>query len=502
MLREVRGQRSEVRRVAAIFSLISGICFLTSGCSLAPDFKMPDMQLPTKFKEQQQPPINDGSWKIGVPAESVNRGEWWKIFGDPQLDNLEAEAAKSSQSLKAATARVQQSRAIMRVALGDLFPEIDLGGNALRSKPAAAAGAAYGIPATQFHPYTLYSAGGTISYEADLFGSGQDNYRAAKSDAASSEAVFQSVLLALQADVAQNYFAIRTMDADRVLLRDTVKIREEAERIMGQRFNAGDVGEQDYVRAQTELASARADLIALDKQRADTDHALALLLGKLPTEFTLAEMPLTEMPPVIPAGLPSSLLERRPDIASAQNQMASANSRIGVARAAFFPKLNLTGSGGFESVQLQHLFQWSSRTWALGPLFGTALTVPVFDGGKNFANLDLAKSGYEESVANYRQQVLVAFREVEDNLNDQRLLAEQLKQQDIAAKAARRSAELSRHRYDEGESDYFEVVDEERTSLAAQRAEVEVKGARFATTVTLIRALGGGWEIRNEVHPE
>jgi len=466
------------------FFLIPGLLIVS--CSLAPKYTKPEMNVQQQFKEA-------GNWKIAEPAENKDRGAWWKIFNDTQLDSLETEAVKANQSLKAAAARVQQARAAARAARASFFPEIDLGGNAVRSKTASAEIASYGLPAEQLKPYTLYSAGGSVSYEADLFGEVQDTYKAAKFGAKSEAATYRSVLLALQADVAQNYFMLRSLDAERALLRDTVKIRTEANRIMQDEFKVGETGEQDAVRTETELASAKADLAALDKNRAEAEHALAVLLGKTPAEFTFAEVPLSGEPPAIPAGLPSALLERRPDISAAQYQMKAANSRIGVARSAFFPSLLLTGSGGFESTALHNLFDWSNRTWALGPLVGSALTMPLFDGGKNFADLDLAKSGYDESVANYRQQVLVAFREVEDNLSDQRLLADQLREQETAANSAKRSAELSRKRYQEGETDYFEVVDEDRTSLAQQRALVEVRGARFATTVTLIRALGGGW---------
>ncbi len=469
-----------MRKFFCLFAL------MVSACSLAPKYKKPEMNIPQQFKEA-------GNWKIAEPGENKDRGEWWKIFNDPELDSLEAEAVKANQSLKAAAARVEESRAAVRAARASFFPEINLGGNALRSKPPSASGIAFGLPAKQFRPYTLYSAEGSVSYEADLFGRVQDTYKAAKFDAKGEAATYHSILLALQADVAENYFALRAMDAERVLLRDTVQIRTEGNRIMQDEFKAGETGEQDAVRTETELASAKANLAALDKTRAGAEHGLAVLLGKTPAEFTFAEMPLDGSPPAVPAGLPSALLERRPDISAAQYTMKAANSRIGVARSAFFPSLTLTGSGGFESTMLHNLFDWPNRTWALGPLFGSALTIPLFSGGADFANLDLAKSGYDEAVANYRQQVLVAFREVEDNLSDQRLLADQLHEQETAATSAKRSAELSRKRYQEGETNYFEVVDEDRTSLAEQRALVEVRGARFVTTVTLIRALGGGW---------
>jgi multidrug efflux system outer membrane protein len=247
-------------------------------------------------------------------------------------------------------------------------------------------------------------------------------------------------------------------------------------------------------RAKTELGTTRSDAIALERQRALLEHALAVLLGEPPASFTLATAPLASTMPAIPAGLPSSLLERRPDIAAASRTMAAANARIGVAKAAFFPVLNLTAAGGFESADLGDLFKWSSRTWALGPLVGAILATPIIDGGRNQANLDRSYAVLEESVAGYRQQVLVAFAEVEDNLANVRTLDDQAQAARDAVASAGRAQRIAQVRYNEGATDYLDAIDAQRSLLSVQRLETQIKGARAASTVALIRALGGGWD--------
>jgi multidrug efflux system outer membrane protein len=468
------------------------------GCSLAPDFALPETKLPAAYKEQlpdTQAEVAQGQWKPAIAMEAADRGKWWRIFGDEKLDLLQHEALAANQSLRAAAARVEQSRALAETKTPSFLPDLDIGGNAVRAQPSSAGAAAFGGPANaQLKPYTLYMGEGVLSYEADLFGRVRDNYKAYVHDSEAEESSYQSTLLMLQGDVAQHYFNLRALDTERKLLRETVAIRTEASRIMQKRFNVGSVSEVDTTRIQSELALAKADLIALDARRAQLENALAVLLGKMPSEFTFAEYPLEGVPPVVPSGLPSSLLERRPDVSRAIAAMQAANSRIGVARTAFFPRLLLTTSGGYQSSVFSELFDWSSRTWALGQTAGTALTMSIFDSGRNFANLDVSKSAYEEAVANYRQQVLVSFRDVEDNLTFQRLLEEQSRAQDAAAEAATRTTQLIEKRYEQGDVDYFQVVDTQRLSLAAERAAVQIRGQRFLATIGLIRALGGGWD--------
>lgn len=451
-----------------------------AGCSLAPKLEQPQVEIPAQFK--QLSPEERGRWKTAQPAEAQPRGEWWRAFGDPALDALEAEALEGNQSLKALAARVSQARALVGVARSERTPRVDAGFGPSRIKPPQAPAA------TQWRGLV------TVSYEVDLFGRVSDGIAAARGDYEALQAAYFSVQLALQADVAQTYFALREADEELELLRDTLRLREASVRLLARRFDLGDISELDLARALTELETTRSEAIALERRRAQIEHALALLLGRPPAAFDLERAPLVTALPAIPAGLPSSLLERRPDVASAARGMAAANARIGVAKAAFFPVLNLTAQGGYESGELSELFRWSSRTWALGPLFGTVLTMPIFDGGRNRANLERSYSALEEAVADYRQQVLVAFAEVEDSLVDVRTLDEQSQATRAAAAAASRALAIAQSRYRSGATGYLDVIDAQRSLLAVQRLDTQVRGARAGATVALVRALGGGWE--------
>ncbi len=478
------------------YALLLTLTTILTGCSLAPDFVVPDMHPPEAYKEepaekQAQP---EGTWKPAEFLEKADRGSWWTLFQDDVLNDLETQATNANQSAKAAAARVEEARATVRANAFAFLPDVTLGGNALRAKPSGANLAAFGSPGSpNIKPYTMFNAQGTASYEVDLFVRVRSTENAFRSDADALEADYRSVLLALQADVAQHYFLLRALDTERQLLREAITIREEAARIMQRRFELGDVSAQDQARTQSELADARANLIDVERRRTVLEHALAVLLGKMPGEFAFAEAPLADVPPEIPAGIPSTLLERRPDITAAQHAMAAANARIGVARAAYFPSLFLTAAGGYQSTELGDLFKWANRSWALGQLAGNALSMTIFNNGRTDGRVDAAKAAYREAVANYRQQVLVAFRDVEDSLSDQQKLADQAHQLEIAAATTAKTLELTRKRYDAGDVSYFEVVDAERNSLASGRASLQIRGQRFFTTIALVRALGGGW---------
>lgn len=482
-------------RVPPLAPLLGALLVL-AGCSLAPTYERPSVAMPDAFKEA---PANAtdavshaGSWKPAQPSEDVARGPWWKVFGDATLDELEAQALDANQNVKAALARVKEARALNQSTRSEWFPQLNAGLGPMRQKSS---------PASQFLPpnvdgpsQTFWRAQGALSYEADLFGRVASSIDASRADRQQSEALLRLVQLALQADVAQNYFSLRELDAEQDLYTRTVALREQALQLAQHRFNEGDISELDVARATSELATARSDAMTLARLRAVSEHSLAMLLGKPPAQFSLAPRPLEPVTVQIPAGLPSALLERRPDIAAAERAMAAANARIGIAKAAFFPSLTLTGAGGFESASLGDLFRWTSRTFLLGPMVGTALTMPLFDGGARSANLANARAKYEEDVANYRQQVLVAFQEVEDNLANLRILSDQIQAQNDAVQASGRAAQLSRAQYREGLVSYLDVIDSERTVLQSQRAAVQLNGAQAVYTVNLIRALGGGWD--------
>lgn len=466
---------------------------LLAACS-APQLKQPELAVPAAFKESQVPAVQtaaDGTrWKQGQPAEAQPRGEWWLAFNDPALNGLIDEATKANANLAVAAARVKQARAIAGVAEADRIPQVGANVGAQRGRASATS---LGLPAGSNVPVaTTYQANLTASYEIDLFGRVGNNVSAARSDAASSEATYRSVLLAVQADVAQTYFRLRATDAELETLTRTVGLREENVKVNQRRFDLGDIGEFDLARAKTELATSRAEAIGLQRQRVTTEHALAVLLGKPAASFTAGVSPLLDsaLLPVIPAGMPSTLLERRPDIASAQRAMEASNARIGVARSAMFPALALNANGGGVSDTFSDVFKWSSRSWVLGAL----MSMPIIDGGRNKANIARSEAALEESVGNYRQSVLNAFAEVEDNLAGLRILAGQTAQIDDAVVSARRSADLAQKLYAAGRSSYLDLLDAQRNLASIERSAVQLRGSRAVTTVALIRSLGGGWD--------
>ena len=480
----------QAHRLAIALSLSSAL----AACSMEPVYVRPEIPANAVFKELPRKADKDisGDWKIAEPSENVHRGEWWKVFADPTLDALENEAIGANQNLKAAAARIQQSRALTQVARAERSPVLTggVGGTRQRVSPASQS-----LPNdAAVAPQTLWRAQVTASYEFDLFGRVSANVNAALADEAQNDALFNSLLLALQADVAENYFRLRELDRQAALYRKTVALREDALRLIEHRFNEGETDEFDVSRARNEAASARVGAVAVARQRAIAEHSLATLLGKIPTNFSFPETPLESVSIRIPAGISSALLERRPDIAAAERAVAAANARIGVAKSAYFPKIDMTGALGYESARLRDLFNWSSRTFLLGPLVGTALTVPILDGGQRQANLERAQARMDEAAASYQQQVLVAFREVEDNLVTLRLLGDQTREQHAALQASENAEKLSQARYREGQSNFIDVIDAQRQVLQSQLLVSDLAGARAIATVNLIRALGGTWD--------
>jgi len=467
-----------------------------AGCS-APVFKQPEIAVPAAFKESIYATPStvvtaaDGTrWQQARAAEQQARGQWWLAFNDTALNALIAEATTANANLAVAAARVKQARAIAGVAEADRIPQVGAEIGAQRGRTSALE---QGLPrGADVSPTTRYQARLTASYEVDLFGRVSSNVSAARNDAASVEANYRSVLLALQADVAQTYFQLRATDAELATLTETVRLREENVKVNQRRFDLGDIGEFDLSRAKTELATTRAEAIGLQRQRTTTEHALAVLLGKPAASFTAGASPLLDssLMPAIPAGLPSTLLERRPDIAAAQRTMEAQNARIGVARAAMFPALNINANGGGVADTFADVFKWSSRSWVLGAL----MSMPIIDGGRNRNNIVRSEAALEESVASYRQSVLVAFSEVEDNLAGLRILSGQTEQIDAAVLSARRSADLAQKLYDAGRSSYLDLLDSQRNLAAVERSAVQLRGNRAVTTVALIRSLGGGWD--------
>lgn len=489
MNQELKNMKSKPFLLKTASPLLAAL--ILSACA-APELRAPQIEVPTAYKEAAEPSLNAteaARWKPAQPAEAQARGEWWKAFNDSALNQLIDEASAANANLAAAAARMKQARALAGVAEADRIPSVDAGLGPQRSRASALS---LGLPqGADVSPSTAWQARLTASYEVDLFGRVAGNVSAARADADASEATYRSVLLALQADVAQTYFRLRATDAELAFLNETVRLREEGVRINQRRYDLGDIGELDLARAKTELATTQAEAIALERQRAQLEHALAVLLGKPASAFDAKDNPLldTAALPAIPAGLPSALLERRPDIAAAQRAMMAANARISVARSAMFPALRITGAGGAESEDLSDLFRWSSRSWVIGAL----LSLPVIDGGRNRNNIARTEAALEESVADYRQNVLRAFAEVEDNLVGLRTLSGQARAIDDAVASARRSTELAGKLYDAGRSSYLDLLDAQRNLANVERSAVQLRGARATTTVALIRSLGGGW---------
>jgi multidrug efflux system outer membrane protein len=459
------------------------------GCSVSPTYQRPAVATPVAFKEADH--AVSGGWKPAAPAEGLSRGEWWKVFHDPQLDAFESSALASNQDLAAATARLKEARSINAAARSALSPKLGLGFGPTRESVSASS--IFEPDGTNVPEQTFWRAQATGSYDVDLFGRVSASVAAARADLQENEALFRSVQLTLQADVAQNYFALRELDSEGAIYVQAISLRREALTIAKHRFEEGDISDLDVARAETELSSAESEAMTAARLRAASEHSLAVLLGTSPAALTVKASPLVPVVADIPPGLPSSLLERRPDVAAAERAMAEANARIGVAKSAFFPSLALTGSAGFESANLGNLFKESSQAFLLGPLVGTALNLTIFDGGRRKADLAHARAAYEEDVARYRQQILVAFREVEDNLANLRILKTQMDVQRRAVDAAERASRLVKLQHEEGSVDYLSVIDAERSTLNARRAEAQLQGIQARSTVNLIRALGGSW---------
>jgi multidrug efflux system outer membrane protein len=448
---------------------------LLAGCASPPVIDAAALPAtPAAFKE------GDGLWTRVAPAEAQPRGTWWKAFADPVLDELVERAGRGNASIQVAAARLAQARALLRASDANRAPQIGLGAGAVREALPGAGGVAA----------TSISAGASLSYEVDLFGRLAQASDAATLDARSREALLQSTRLLVQADVAQTYLALRALDTERALVHDTLAAYRDTLHLTERRFQAGDIAELDVARVRTELAATESEAIALARQRSQLEHALAVLSGAVVSDFRIAEATAAATLPVVPAGVPSTVLARRPDVAAAQAALQAAQARVGVAQAAWWPNLSLTASGGHASGELSDLFKWSARAWSVGAL----MSLPLFDGGRREAGVANARAELDAALATYREQVLVAFRDVEDELAALRLLAEQDEAQGRAVAASVRATTLSESRYRNGLVSQLELLDARRSELRNRRQALQVRAAQYRSTVGLIRALGGGWQ--------
>jgi multidrug efflux system outer membrane protein len=450
-----------------------------AGCATAPPaVDTAALQpVPAAFKEAAP-----GRWTVAPPADALPRGPWWTVFGDPVLDGLLQRAAERNTSLQAAAARLAQARALQQQAQAERRPVIDVAAGAARQTQ----------PLLGDQPSTQGSLAGRLSWEVDLSGRLARAADAAALDTQAQEALLHSTRLAVQAAVAQSYLALRALEAERAIVADTVEAHRGTLHLTERRLAAGDVAELDLERVRSELAATESDALALERQRRLLEHALAQLLGEPPSGFELqpGEGIDALRLPVIPAGVPATVLARRPDVAAAQRRLLAAQARVGVAQAAWFPSLALTTSAGTASPDLGDLLRWSSRAWGLGAL----LSLPVFDGGRREAGVAQARADFDTAAAGYREQVLVAVREVEDELASLQLLQSQAAVQERAVAASARATVLSGARYRNGMIGQLELLDAQRSELRNRRQAVQLRGAQAQATVGLIRALGGGWE--------
>jgi NodT family efflux transporter outer membrane factor (OMF) lipoprotein len=461
-------------------AVLLGLAMLT-GCAVGPRYARPAAPAPADFKET--PP----NWKEATPSDQVLRGKWWEIYHDPQLNALEEKIAVSNQSLKASEAQFRQARALVRYNRADLFPTISTGVSATRERFSAN------------RPLAQQSGGGTfndlvlpvdMSYEPDVWGKVRRNVEAFRASAQASFADLEAVSLSLHSELAIDYFQARELDAEAQLLDSTVASYEKSLELTENRYRGGVVSQVDVAQAQTVLETARAQAIDVKEQRTQVEHAIAVLVGEPAPSFTLPVVALNTSPPVIPPGLPSQLLERRPDIASSERQMAAANANIGVAKAAYFPLFNFSPSAGYETTAVAN---WLSNPSSFVSV-GVSAMVTVFDVGRRRAALDQARAAYDQTVASYQQNVLVAYQEVEDNLAALRLLEQEANTQAAAVAAAENSLNLSKNRYTGGVTTYLEVITAQTTALADERSAVQVSGRRMVASVLLVKALGGGWD--------
>ncbi|HEX9780448.1 MAG TPA: efflux transporter outer membrane subunit [bacterium] len=457
-----------------------GALIAAAGCAVGPDYVRPAVAVPEVWSTT----VSAVAWKPAQPRDGGPIETWWRVFDDPELDSLMWQALRANQELQAAVARVEQARALARVERAPLMPEAELGASAERfQRSLTSVGGRGSLLNNQFRiPFDL-------SYELDLWGRVRRGFEAARADAQASEADFRAVMLTLTADVARTYLQLRQLDAELGVLERTIALRRDELALIRERLQAGVVSELELARASTELASADAAAIEAARRRAELAHALAVLCGQPASDFRVARAPLDLVPPLIPPGVPSELLERRPDVAEAERRVAAANARIGVATAAFFPVVRLTGSAGYESAEIDDLIDAHSLVWSLGP----SVSVPVFTGGRNTATLRAARAAHEEAAALYRQTVLRAFQEAEDALSGVALGVEAGLAQGRVVEGAQAAARISRERYEQGLVDYLEVVDAERSRLNAELGRVRILSQRLEAAILLVKALGGTW---------
>jgi NodT family efflux transporter outer membrane factor (OMF) lipoprotein len=466
---------------------------LLTGCVVGPNYKRPPVQTPTAYKTPDP-------WREAAPKDSIPKGAWWEVFNDAELSAYEQQLLNANQSLVAAKERLEEARALARVTSAGFFPQGSVDPNASRNRYSGRRPevVTLGNPLTQ----STYEIPFLVNYEPDLFGKVRRNMEAANANLQSTAADMYNVDLVLTAELAADYFSLRELDAETQVVQESVTIQQKGLQLVEDRHNGGVASGLDLAQQQTLLDSTVTQVYLVQQQRQQYEHAIAVLTGNPAASFTVPVRPLNTKPAPVPLGVPSDLLERRPDIATAERQMAYQNALVGVATAAFYPQLTLTGTGGYQSTSITSLLTSPNAIWSLGG----DLLQPIFNGGRNRANLAAAKHTYDESVANYRESVLVAFQQVEDGLTGLNELAQAAGTQNAAVSDARRALEIANNRYVGGVTSYLDVITAQSTLLSNQRLLTQLSGQQMVTEVYLVKALGGSWDasqIQNEqVHPK
>jgi NodT family efflux transporter outer membrane factor (OMF) lipoprotein len=478
--------------------LVGLAILLLDGCMVGPDYSKPSVPMTAAYKEDQ-------GWKLARPGDDIPRGKWWEIFGDPQLNALEEQVTEANQNVKIAEARFRQARAMIQFFRAGLFPTVTAGASAdsvrnstVRPFGTPSSGASGGTTGgtTTGTSSSGASSGeflltGDISYEIDLWGRIRRSVTAAREEAQATAADLETAKLSLQAELAMNYFELRSADAQQRLLNDTVKAFDEALQLTIRRNEGGVAPKSDVAQARTQLETTQVQATDIAVQRAQFEHAIATLIGKPPADFSLPPAPLDLQPPDIPVDLPSELLERRPDIAAAERRVAEANEQIGIAKAAFFPTVTLNALFGFQSSSIRNLAGWQSFLWAVG----SSVAQTIFDAGRRRATSEAALASYDAAVASYRQATLDAFQQVEDNLAALRILEQEAEQQKRAVVSALESLQLFTNRYKGGVDTYLQVITAQTAALTNERNQVDILRRRMDASVMLVKALGGGWNV-------
>lgn len=479
----MRAFHRQVHRAARACIATACACLL-GACTVGPDYVRPEMDVPAGYKETAA----DGSiWKVAQPGDRTSRGKWWEVYGDPLLNAFLEVATSSNQNLQVADSNYRQARALARAARGDYLPTVTVGAAAARFRDSRNA---FNAPA-DVGPATELTLPLDVSWELDIWGRARRAVESSEAGAQAYAADLESLRLSIQAELAMNYFLLRGIDSERQLLERTIVAYTRAYELTRNRHEGGIASDADVAAAETQLKTAQAQAVNLRIQRAQLEHAIAVLLGKAPAELSIPAIGLEGTPPEVPLVVPSELLERRPDIAAAERRVAEANARIGVAEAAFYPSLSLGVTAGFQSRKASNWFDWPSRFWSLGP----AAALTVFDGERRRAISEQARAAHEGTVAAYRQTVLTAFQDVEDNVAELAILAEEARVRDEAVRAAQRSLTQTMNRYEAGAVSYLDVVVAQTAMLENERAAVDVARRRMVASVRLIKALGGGWSV-------